>query len=167
VEGRALVRRAVRGRVERAAPCEQVLLFRVGEGVYGVGIRALWEVLSPEGVTSLPTPAYQVCTALAYRGQRLPLIRLGELFSESGNSVPASAQVLLTQSQGRALGILVDGVMGVVEIDPQRIAPMPAQASVLSPGLFRGLVERDDRVIILVDPDGFGGLPEVSQFSGS
>jgi hypothetical protein len=56
---------------------EQVLLFRVGESLYGIGIRGLWEVLSPEGITSLPTPQYQICTALAYRGRiQSPATRL-------------------------------------------------------------------------------------------
>jgi purine-binding chemotaxis protein CheW len=153
--------------VEKAAAREQLLLFRVGEGVYGIGVRGLWEVMSPDGITSLPTPPYQICTALAYRGQRFPLIRLRELFGDSANSVPTSARVLLTQSQGRALGLLVDEVLGVVEIDPQRIAPMPVQASALGPALFRGVVEREAQVIILVDADGLGNLPDVARFAGS
>jgi purine-binding chemotaxis protein CheW len=166
LEGRTLVRRrSARGPAETPVAREQVLLFRVGEGLYGIGIRGLWEVLSPEGITSLPTPQYQICTALAYRGRRLPLIRLGELFGVSADHVPPSARVLLTQGHGRSLGLLVDEVLGVVEVDPQRIAPMPSWASTLSPELFRGLVGKDDRVIILVNEDGLGAMAEVSQFS--
>jgi len=165
LEGRTLVRRAARGRVVTPVAREQVLLFRVGEGLYGIGIRGLWEVLSPEGFTSLPTPPYQICTALAYRGRRLPLVRLGALFGVSADSVPPSARVLLTQGHGQPLGLLVDGVLGVVEIDPQRITPMPAQASMLSPALFRGLVGKEDRVIILVSEDGLGDMAEVARFS--
>jgi len=165
--GRTLMKRPGRGRLETPVAREQVLLFRVGEGLYGIGIRGVWEVLSPEGVTGLPTPTYQICTALAYRGRRLPLVRLGELFGVAADSVPPGARVLLIQGNGQPLGLLVDEVLEVVEVDPQRIAPMPAQASVLSPGLFRGLVGREDRVIILVNEDGLGSMAEVTRFSGS
>lgn len=165
MEARPLVRRAVRGRVATPVAREQALLFRVGEGLYGIGIRGLWEVLSPEGITSLPTPQYQICTALAYRGRRLPLVRLGELFGVSADTVPPNARVLLTQGRGKPLGLLVDEVLGVVDVDPQRIAPMPALATVLSPALFRGLVGKDDRVIILVSEDGLGDMTEVVNFS--
>jgi purine-binding chemotaxis protein CheW len=165
LEGRTLVRRAARGRVATPAAREQVLLFRVGEGLYGIGIRGLWEVLSPEGITSLPTPQYEICTVLAYRGRRLPLVRLGELFGVSADTVSSNARVLLTQGRGTALGLLVDEVLEVVDIDPQRIAPMPAMASMLSPALFRGLVDRDDRVIILLSGDGLGDMAEVAHFS--
>jgi chemotaxis signal transduction protein len=59
---------------------------------------------------------------------------------------------------------LVDEVLEVVDVDPQRIAPMPALASVLSTGLFRGLVSQNDRVIILIDEEGLGAMPEVTRF---
>jgi hypothetical protein len=52
-----------------------------------------------------------------------------------------------------------------VDIDPQRIAPMPAMASMLSPSLFRGLIGKEGRVIILVSEDGLGGMAEVASFS--
>jgi hypothetical protein len=35
----------------------------------------------------------------------------------------------------------------------------------LSPALFRGLVGKDDRVIILVSEDGLGDMTEVARFS--
>ncbi len=165
MQARALARRTARGRAEKPAADEQVVLFRVGGIVYGIGVRGLWEVLSPEGITGLPTPPYQICTALAYRGQRLPLLRLGALFGDSADRVPPGARVLLTQGKGRALGLLVDEVLEVIEIAPQRIAAMPAQASALNPAVFRGLISRDDRVIILVDEDGLSGIPEVARFS--
>lgn len=164
MEGRPLVKRAGRSRTATPPAREQVLLFRVGGVLCGIGIRGMWEVLSPDGISSLPTPPHQICTALAYRGRRLPLVRLGALFGTSVDRVPASARVLLTQGRTHTLGLLVDEVLEVVEADPQRIAPMPVLASVLSPGLFRGLVTCDDRVIIVIDEEGLGAMPEVTRF---
>jgi chemotaxis signal transduction protein len=62
------------------------------------------------------------------------------------------------------LGLLVDEVLEVVDVDPQGIAPMPALASVLSSGLFRGLVSQDKRVIIVINEEGLGAMPEVTRF---
>jgi purine-binding chemotaxis protein CheW len=143
---------------------EQFLLFRVGDEIYGMGIRGLWEVLLPEGVTDLPTAPYQVCTALAYRGRRIPLVRLGELFGVAADKMPFTARVLLTQGQGRPLGLLVDEVLEVVEVDPARIANVPAMATLLSPRFFRGLFSRDGRVILLIDQEGLAGFEQVVGF---
>lgn len=153
-----------RARVQGTAVREQFLLFRVGDEIYGMGLRGLWEVLLPEGVTDLPTPPYQVCTALAYRGRRIPLIRLGELFGIAMDKVLPSARVLLTRGQGRPLGLLVDEVLEVVEVDPARIAPVPPLATILSLRFFRGLFSRGGRVIVLLDEEGLAGFEQVVGF---
>ena len=158
------VKRRAQSRSDAPRVREQFLLFRVGVEIYGVGVRGLWEVLLPEGVTDLPTPPYQVCTALAYRGRRVPLIRMGELFGVAAEGVPASARVLLTQGQGRPLGLLVDEVLEVAEVDPAKIAPVPALATLLNPRFFRGLFNREGRVILLVDEGGLAGFEQVVGF---
>ena len=151
-------------RTEAPQVREQFLLFRVGDEIYGLGIRGLWEVLLPEGVTDLPTAPYQVCTALAYRGRRIPLVRMGELFGVASDKLPSTARVLLTQGLGRPLGLLVDEVLEVVHVDPARIAKVPAMATLLSPGFFRGLFSRNDRVILLIDQEGLAGFEQVVGF---
>jgi purine-binding chemotaxis protein CheW len=156
--------RLARGRVVAPVAREQVLLFRVGEETYGIALRGLWEVLPPEGVTDLPTPPHQMCTALAYRGQRLPLIRLSELFGVSANRVPATARVLLTQARGKPIGLLVDEVAGVIEVEPRHIARVPALATLLNPEFFSGIFSRGSRAVLLISAEGLGNMGEVASF---
>jgi len=70
----------------------------------------------------------------------------------------------LTQGQARPIGLLVDEVLEMVEVDPGRIGAMPALATLLDPSCFRGLFTRQERIILLVNEDGLGGLDEVVQF---
>ncbi len=153
-----------RARAEGPAIREKFLLFRVGDEIYGMGLRGLREVLLPDGLTVLPTPAYQVCAAFTCRGRRLPVIRMRALFEGSPAEIPVTARVLLTQGQGRAIGLLVDEVLEMTEVEPTRIAPVPALATLLDPTCFRGLYTRQDRVILLVNEDGLTRLDEVAQF---
>lgn len=164
LDNSTLARRQARGRKPAPVAREQVLLFRVGEEVYGIALQGLWEVLPPEGVTGLPTPPHQICTSLAYRGRKLPLVRLCELFGVSSTSVPPTSRVLLTQARGKPLGLLVDEVVGMAEVDAARIARLPALATLLSPAFFRGVFSRDNRVVLLVSGDGLGSLSEVASF---
>jgi chemotaxis signal transduction protein len=145
------------------AATDQFLLFRVGAETYGLGVEALWEVLPPEGITA---PPHQVCTALAYRGRRLPLVRLAALFGVAELSVPPTARVLLAQAGGSSFGLLVDQVLEVVRVPGPAIAPVPFLATVLDPQLFRGVTGRDGRAILLLRAEGLGGLPEVAGFRG-
>lgn len=153
-----------RARAEGLAVREKFLLFRVGDEIYGMGLGGLREVLLPDGLMALPTPAYQVCAAFTCRGRRLPVIRMRALFEDSPDEIPVTARVLLTQGQGRPIGLLVDEVLEMTEVEPTRIAPVPALATLLDPTCFRGLYTRQDRVILLVNEEGLARLDEVVQF---
>ncbi|MGE5850606.1 MAG: chemotaxis protein CheW [Candidatus Methylomirabilota bacterium] len=153
-----------RARAEGPTLREKFLLFRVGDEIYGMGLGGLREVLLPDGLTALPTPAYQACAAFTHRGRRLPVIRMRALLESPPAERPATARVLLTQGQGRAIGLLVDEVLEMAEVDPARISPVPALATLLDPTCFRGLYTRQDRVILLVNEDGLARLDEVVQF---
>jgi purine-binding chemotaxis protein CheW len=164
LERLTLTKQRTRARAEGPAVREKFLLFRVGDEIYGMGLRGLREVLLPDGLTALPTPAYQVCAAFTCRGRRLPVIRMRALFEDSPADIPVTARVLLTQGQGRAIGLLVDEVLEMAEVDPARIAPVPALATLLDATSFRGLYTRQDRIILLVNEDGLARLDEVAQF---
>jgi purine-binding chemotaxis protein CheW len=143
---------------------EKFLLFRVGEEIYGMGLSGLREVLLPDGVMPLPSPPYQVCVALEHRGRRLPVIRMRALFEASPAGFPPTARVLLTQGHGRPLGLLVDEVLEMAEVDSARIGALPALTTLLDPACFRGLFARQDRIILLVNEDGLARCDEVVQF---
>ena len=142
-----------------------VLLFRVGEGTYGIDASKLWEVLLPDGVTDLPTAAEQAVSGLAYRGRRLPLVRLGELFGSSADRLPSGARVLLTHGRGSPLGLLVDEVLGMAEVDVSRVVALPALATLLSPRFFRGLFTHEGHPVLLLSPEGLGEVEQIAQFS--
>ena len=164
VERLALAKRKARTRAEGPRAQEKFLLFRVGEEIYGMGLRGLREVVLSDGVMLLPSPAYQVCVALEHRGRRIPVIRMRALFEGSPSGFLPTARVLFTQGQARPLGLLVDEVLEVAEVDPARIGSLPALATLLDPSCFRGLFTRQDRIILLVNEDGLGGFDEVVRF---
>ena len=156
--------RRARIRAQRATAQEKFLLFRVGEELYGLGLRGLREVLLPEGLTPLPSPPYRVCAALEHRGHRLPVIHMRVLFEVSPTGSPPTARVILTEGEGRPLGLLVDEVREMIDVDPTRLGTVPALATLLPSACFRGLVTRQDRIILLMNEDGLGRLDEVVQF---
>ena len=160
----APARRRLRTGGESSGARERLLLFRVGDGTYGVSLEGLWEVLLPEGVTTLPTPPYQVCTALAYRGKSLPLIRLSELFAIGSTAIPPTARVLLVRGRRGAVGLLADDVLQVAEIETARIHPFPAMATTLPRGFFRGAVSWQGRALFLIDGESLADFDEVQRF---
>lgn len=149
---------------QATAPTESFLLFRVGEETYGATLQGIREVLEPTECTALPPGRYQVCAALTHRGQRLPVIRMRALFDVTPDQAPGTVRVLVVRGAERTVGLLVDEVLGVAGVDPGRIGPLPAMATLLDPALFRGVVVRQDRLILLLSERGLAELDEVGAF---
>ncbi len=145
---------------------ERFLLFRVGEEIYGMGLRGLQEVLPSDGVAALPALPSQVCVLLAHRGRSIPVIRARALFEGTQTAIPQTARVLLTRGQ-RAIGLMVDEVLDMAEVSPAQVASLPARATMLDPACFRGLFTRQDRIIVLLNEAGLEGLDEVAQLGAA
>lgn len=149
---------------QATAPTESFLLFRVGEETYGMALQGIREVLEPTESRALTPAGYQVCMVLAHRGRRLPVIRMRALFDVTPDETSAAARVLVVHEGERTVGLLVDEVLGVADVDPQRISLLPAMATLLDPALFRGVVVRQDRLVVLVSERGLAEFEEVGAF---
>ena len=149
---------------QATAPTESFLLFRVGEETYGMALQGIREVLEPTESRALTPAGYQVCMVLAHRDRRLPVIRMRALFDVTPDETSAAARVLVVHEGERTVGLLVDEVLGVADVDPQRISLLPAMATLLDPALFRGVVVRQDRLVVLVSGRGLAEFEEVGAF---
>jgi len=54
----------------------------------------------------------------------------------------------------------------MTEVNPGRIASVPALATLLNPAFFRGIFGQGDRVVLVLDGDGLGSMSEVLNFYG-
>lgn len=146
---------------------EQFLLFTVSDQVMGVGIGSLGEVIPSDDLTDLPAHLSWEGIEMKqapYRGRRIPVIQLAELFDYAASSKPGSQQVLVVKAEGLTFGLLVDAVEEVVEVDPREIQPMPGMATLLDPAYFRGLFLWKGRIAILLDERGLAKLEAIVRF---
>ena len=157
-----------KGRAAAEAPQrlkEQFLLFTVSDQVMGVGIGSLGEVIPSDDLTDLPAhPPWKGLKQAPYRGRRIPVIQLAELFDYAASSKPGSQQVLVVEAEGITFGLLADAVEEVVEVDPQKIQPMPEMATLSDPAYFRGLLLWKGRIAVLLDETGLAKLEAVVRF---
>jgi len=163
----APAKRQANTRTKSSTALQKFLLFRVGEEIYGMGLGGLREVLSSDGVRSLPSCPSQVCVTLEHRGRKVPVIYMRALFEGSHVESPPSGRVLLAQGRAGPLGLLVDEVLEIAEVESACIGPLPALATLLDPSCFRGLFTRQGRIVLLINEDGLAGLDEVVQLSAT
>ena len=114
---------------------ERFVVFSLAGAEYGLPVAAVREVLRrPDSITPLPNAPDFVSGVLTLRGEVLPLIdqrRLLHLPAAGGDAAAgiARGRVVVVGHNGAdaaRVGLLVDGLSGLVTIPAERIGPAPA-----------------------------------------
>lgn len=142
---------------------ERVLLFQVGEGVFGIEMGSLAEAIYPKDLQFLSNP-YSYCAKFFFRGQEIPVLCLNRLFGFPERGPDPSQKVLVTRKGGIEVGFLVDRILEMVEVDPEDIMPMSDMLTLLNPLFFRGVILRGEVPVTLLNPTHLAGADEVSYF---
>lgn len=114
---------------EEAAPVsqsEKYLLFLSDELLFGVPAEAVVEIITGHAVTKLPLVPNYISGIINLRGQILPIVDIRRLLDQEECQ---SDCMMILQSDGTQVGILVDRVQKMVDIDTSTLLPVPPQSS--------------------------------------
>ncbi len=153
----------IAGRKLSAAPPveavrERILLFTVGTEILGMGIQSVRQVTpAPAGVEG---DGFGHGGRFLYRGVEIPLLSLASLWGWSHGGARAAPHVIVVEEGSHRWGLLVDEVREIVEVDRERIDPMPEAVTLVDPRYFRGVLPWSGRVVILIDERGVTQMVE-------
>jgi purine-binding chemotaxis protein CheW len=135
------------------------LLFRLAGEHYAAPVTAVEEVLEWQTVTPVPRcPAY-LLGVINVRGTLIPVLDLRRRFDIDNEAVDGGAErriLVIRMGYGEAriqMGLVVDGVEGVVDIDRETLEPPPALGGSRGAEAVRGVVRHGERILLVVDPD--------------
>lgn len=136
---------------------EQYLSFALGDEEYGVAILRVQEIRSWEPVSRIPNvPSYEK-GVVNLRGAIVPIIDLRERFNlGKAEYTPLTVVVVLQTGSGsnmRIMGVVVDSVSDVVNVDKTNIQSAPDFGTKVSTEFISGLVSLNDRMVMLLDVD--------------
>lgn len=153
-----------RGRVERP-DTRQYLSFILAGEEYGVDILRVQEVKGWTPVTRMPQLPEFVPGVLNLRGSIVPVVDLRARFGlEQIEYSPTTVIVVITVGQGevrQAVGIVVDGVSDVVDVEDASVRPAPRFGTALDAAYIRGIAELGDKMVMLLDADRLLGADEL------
>jgi len=132
----------------------QYVLFHVGSEEYGLPIARVSSIIRYETVTPVPRAPRSVQGVIDLRGRVIPVVDLGKrLFGTDFEPLPRS-RIIVTESDGGAIGLAVDGASEVASFGPDDMMETPAAA--LAPDIadaFEAVVHLGERLVILLDLD--------------
>ncbi len=139
------------------------LTFCLGQEEYGVEILRVREIIGIIGITPLPQMPEYVKGVINLRGKIIPVIELRTKFALPSVEYTEATCVIVVEvseddeAEHFQMGVIVDSVSEVLDIDHDDIEPAPKFGSALKTEYILGMgkVNDDDRekVVILLDID--------------
>lgn len=134
----------------------QFLSFTLGDEEYGVDILRVQEIRSWEPVSRIPNvPSYEK-GVVNLRGAIVPIIDLRERFGlghlqYSPLTVVVVLQIQTQEGQARVMGVVVDSVSDVIDVDKKTIQNAPNFGTKVSTEFINGLASVNERMVMLLD----------------
>jgi purine-binding chemotaxis protein CheW len=126
---------------------QEFIAFHVGEQTYCIDIITVREIRGWTPATPLPHAPSFVRGVINLRGSVLPVVDLAARLGLPIKEPTARHAVIVVQSNGQIVGLLVEAVSNIMTILPDAIQPTPEVASELSRSFIQGIVAADQQVI--------------------
>ncbi|MEN8168032.1 MAG: chemotaxis protein CheW [Pseudomonadota bacterium] len=136
---------AVRGEVI------QFVTFILKNEVYGINVMQVQEVLRVTEIAPVPGAPSFVLGIINLRGNVVTVIDTRSRFGLPPTEVDDSSRIIVIESEKQVVGILVDAVAEVVELQMGDIDAAPNVGNEESSRYIQGVTTRENSLLILVD----------------
>ncbi len=131
------------------------LTFILGEETYGVEILKVQEIIGIMKVTHVPRMPDFVRGVINLRGKIIPVIELRSKFGLESKEDSEKTCIIVVQivykDQSIIMGVLVDEVSEVLNIETSSIEPPPSFGTTIDIDFIMGLGKVAEKVIMLLD----------------
>jgi purine-binding chemotaxis protein CheW len=127
------------------------LTFFLDREEYGIEILSVREIIGLLPVTPVPQTPHYVQGVVNLRGQVIPVVDLRLKFDMPGIDATDESCIIVVQTSGTQLGIIVDKVSEVLDILSQDIVDAPTLGNEIDTDYIMGVGKSGTRVILLLD----------------
>jgi len=138
---------------------ETFVVCEVAGTSYGVRSRSVKQLEMVESVTQVPNAAPAVEGVVFSRGEVIPALNLRVRFGFERIPYDLRTRLVVTDVEGRTVGLIVDAAREFVSIPEDSIEPPPDAVVGLSGRYLEGIASLGDRVVLVLD------LAEVARIS--
>ena len=125
--------------------------FRVGTETFGVPITCVHEIVRVPEITSVPDSPEFVEGVINLRGKIVSVVDLRKRFGENVSDSHKKNRVIVVESDGKLVGLIVDSASEVLRIPSADIEPPPSVLQSSESSYVTGVGKLQNRLIILVD----------------
>lgn len=158
-----LKRKRRAAKVAEAEKAREFVRFQVGEELYGIDIHAVQKVERMQPVTRLPRSLPFIEGVINLRGEVIPVIDLAKRFGMTPVEAGSRTRIIIVRISGRGVGLVIDGVTGVLQLKESSIDPAPPQAFPVDQRYVEAVGRAEEGLIILLNLDLLLSVEEMAQ----
>jgi len=129
----------------------KVLVFNIKNESYAANIMEIERILGYQEPTEVPDVPQFVEGVINYEGSILPVISISKKFGFTNSNINGETKIIVVKQHKNKIGILVDAVSEVMDIDTSVIEEPPEIISGISKRYLKGLIKHNDRIVILLN----------------
>jgi len=129
----------------------QLISFLVGPERFAVDIQSVQEITRTMRLTTAPQNMPGLDGILDLRGRIVPVISLRMRFGSGSESHTEASRIVVVQSHGDSIGLLVDSVQEIVRIDESIVEKSPRMHGGIDASFVNGVVHLEESLLILLD----------------
>lgn len=125
--------------------------FRLGDETYGINVMQVQEVLRMTEIAPVPGAPSYVLGIVNLRGNVVTVIDTRNRFGLPPVEPDDATRIVIIETEGHIIGVLVDSVAEVVNLQSSEIETPPNVGNNESARYIQGVYSRDGQILILVD----------------
>ncbi len=133
------------------------LSFSLGNEQYGLSVLAVQEIMQFIDITAMPNVPEYIRGVINLRGHVIPIIELRAIFGmtkiEEGERTCIIVVQVQTQEQMVTLGLVVDQVNDVQNVQDNEVEPPPTFGHSINTSYIKGIRTINNQVTLLLDID--------------
>lgn len=130
---------------------KQLVVFRLGDGEYGIDILRVKEIIRHQKAVKVPDAPDFIEGIINYRDSVAPVIDLNRRFKLGGRDADHSTRIIIVNIGDKQVGFLVDQVEEVLRIPEENIQAAPEVVSNVERQYIEGIGKLEGRLIIVLD----------------
>jgi purine-binding chemotaxis protein CheW len=136
---------------------QQYLTFMLGGEVFAIGILAIKEIIEYGNLTEVPMMPDYIRGVINLRGSVVPVVDLSARFGRKNTELTRRTCIVIIEvasdQEKQVIGVVVDAVNEVLEIQADQIEPPPAFGAKIRTDFIRGMGKVEEKFVIILNVD--------------
>lgn len=125
--------------------------FFLAQEKYGINVMQVQEVLRVSEIAPVPGAPEYVLGIINLRGNVVTVIDTRQRFGLNSKELDDSARIVIVESDDQVVGIMVDSVAEVIDLQLSEIESAPNVGTEDSSKFIQGVASQEDELLIIID----------------